>query len=74
VSPAAPLGRPDVAGLAPSDSPSPLKYCADRAFTALLELRAIVASDGYAMTALTLGAYRTDLLATFDSYIQDCTP
>jgi hypothetical protein len=46
----------------------------ERATGALRELRAIVASEGYAMTALTLGGYRTDLLATIDNYLQECTP
>jgi hypothetical protein len=43
------------------------------ALNALLELRELVASEGYAMTALTLAGYRRDLLATFDNYLKDCT-
>lgn len=46
----------------------------DPAYAALRELREIVASEGYAMTALTLGRYRSDLLVTIDNYITDCTP
>lgn len=41
------------------------------ALNALLELRELVASEGYAMTALTLAGYRCDLLTTFDNYIKD---
>lgn len=50
--------------LTPPDNP---------ALNALLELRELVASEGYAMTALTLVGYRRDLLATFDNYLKDCT-
>jgi hypothetical protein len=59
---------------APSHLPSLLELPRPRrALAALLDLRAIVASEAYAMTALTLGGYRADLLTTFDNYIKDCT-
>jgi hypothetical protein len=37
---------------------------------ALKEVRALVASEGYAITALTLANYRSDLLRTIDLYQQ----
>lgn len=57
-------------GKVPHALPRPKKE--KRAMTALVELRELVASEGYAMTALTLAGYRRDLLSTFDDYIKDC--
>lgn len=55
----------------PSQHPHPPS---NTPLTYLIELREIVASEGYAMTALTLASYRANLLETINHYIRDCTP
>jgi hypothetical protein len=39
---------------------------------ALIELRNLLASDGHAASFLSLGNYRTSMLASVDGYIRDC--
>ncbi|WP_426106308.1 hypothetical protein [Massilia sp. TSP1-1-2] len=66
---------PDHEGAGATERPALPHLPSDKsAYTALLELREIVASEGYAMTALTLGGYRSDLLVTIKTYIKDCKP
>lgn len=55
----------------PPASPAPAAFRITPA-QALLEVRELLASDAYAATFLSLGNYRTAMLATADSYIREC--